>query len=188
MRTTTSFRSSVKGFVAAYRCRRQHMPPDRRRRGSVASGGICSARFQASFDETFVDQRTLDPDSLTDTAAAFGSTCDSAAIIEKQFAHWLVPPIFPDAVPFLAQVRRLGMPICVVSNIDRRDIEAASAFHGLQFHGLVTSEGARASKPRPEMFRMALDLLGMQLDEVLHVGDSCTSDVGGATRLGIAVA
>jgi FMN phosphatase YigB (HAD superfamily) len=107
------------------------------------------ARFQVSFDDTFVDQRTLGLDTLNDSAAAFGSTCDSPAIIDKQFAHWLAPPIFPDAVPFLAQVRSLRMPICVVSNIDRGDIEAAIAFHGLQFDGLVTSEDARAYKPRP---------------------------------------
>ncbi len=38
------------------------------------------------------------------------------------------------------------------------------------------------------MFHMALDVLGLQPDEVLHVEDSRTSDVGGATRLGIPVA
>lgn len=148
------------------------------------------ARFQVSFDETFVDQRTLGLDSLNDTAAVFASTCDSAAIIEKPFPHWLAPPIFPDAVPFLAEVRSLRMPICVVSNIDRRDIEAVIAFHGLQFDGLVTSEDARAQayKSRPKMFHMALDVLGLQPNEVLLVEDSRTSDVGGAARLGIAVA
>jgi 2-haloacid dehalogenase len=75
-----------------------------------------------------------------------------------------------------------------VSNIDRSDIEAAISHHGLVVDLVVTSEDARAYKPRPEPFRLALDLLGLRPDQVLHVGDSLTADVGGANALGIPVA
>lgn len=47
----------------------------------------------------------------------------------------------------------------------------------------MTSEDARAYKPRPEPFRLALDRLGLCPGDVLHVGDSPASDVAGAQAL-----
>jgi 2-haloacid dehalogenase/putative hydrolase of the HAD superfamily len=72
-----------------------------------------------------------------------------------------------------------------VSNIDRADLDAALAHHELAgyFTHLVTSQDARAYKPRPEMFTTALGLLRLGPHEVIHVGDSLTSDVAGAAAL-----
>lgn len=53
---------------------------------------------------------------------------------------------------------------------------------------VVTSEDARAYKPRPEPFQLALDWLGLASDQVLHIGDSLTCDVAGANSLSISVA
>jgi 2-haloacid dehalogenase/putative hydrolase of the HAD superfamily len=77
-----------------------------------------------------------------------------------------------------------------VSNIDRADLDAALARHGLGgcFTHLVTSQDAHTYKPRPEMFSTALGLLGLGPREVVHVGGSLTGDVAGAARLGIPVA
>jgi beta-phosphoglucomutase-like phosphatase (HAD superfamily) len=41
--------------------------------------------------------------------------------------------------------------------------------HDLTIDLLVTSEDARAYKPRPEPFHLALDLLGLAPARVLHV-------------------
>jgi 2-haloacid dehalogenase/putative hydrolase of the HAD superfamily len=75
-----------------------------------------------------------------------------------------------------------------VSNIDRADIEAAIDYHGLEFDHVVTSEDAKSYKPRPELFELALDLLGVRRDAVLHAGDSLSSDVAGASNAGVPVA
>jgi 2-haloacid dehalogenase/putative hydrolase of the HAD superfamily len=77
--------------------------------------------------------------------------------------------------------------VCLVSDIDRADLVVALAHHGLadRFTAIVTSEDARAYKPRPEPFTTALDALGLAPHEVAHVGDSLTRDVGGAASLGI---
>lgn len=100
------------------------------------------------------------------------------------YQHWRQPPIFPDALEFLEQT---SVPVVVVSNIDRDDIEAAIDLHRLSFAGLVTSEDVGSYKPHPELFEAGLHLAGADRGAALHVGDSLSSDVRGAKALGIAV-
>lgn len=50
---------------------------------------------------------------------------------------------------------------------------------------VFTSEDARAYKPRREIFEMALATTGLKVNEVIHIGDSLSSDVMGAGSLGI---
>ena len=80
---------------------------------------------------------------------------------------------------------RSPLPVYIVSNIDRADIEKAVSFHDLHPAGLCTSEDARSYKPRRELFEYALACAGCRPEEVVHIGDSLTSDVQGAGALGI---
>lgn len=141
-----------------------------------------------AFGSSFVSQRELGILALEDTLAAFRVPLDAETIIQPQFAHWIAPPIFDDTIAFLNLVGELGLPAIVVSNVDRVDVEAAIQLHGMSFDGLITSDDARAYKPRPEMFRMALDLVSAEPRDVLHIGDSFGSDVRGAQATGIPVA
>jgi len=50
---------------------------------------------------------------------------------------------------------------------------------------VFTSEDARAYKPRRELFDLALGETGLRPEEVIHIGDSLSSDVGGAASAGI---
>lgn len=140
-----------------------------------------------SFGARFIPQREIALRALTDTVNHFGAPLDPASLVARQFAQWMAPPLFPDTLPFLDYLAKQHIPVCIVSNIDRKDIEQAMAFHGLHFTHLMTSDDVRAYKPRPEMFASALDILGLAPDEVLHVGDSRTSDVAGAQGMGIPV-
>jgi len=95
------------------------------------------------------------------------------------------PPLFPDAMEALA---RLDVPVCLVSNADREDLETALDCLGLRFDHVVTSEDARSYKPHPGIFRYALERTGWQPQRVVHVGDSLHSDVNGAQRCGLKTA
>lgn len=53
--------------------------------------------------------------------------------------------------------------------------------------GMVISQEVGVSKPRPEIFQIALDRLGLRRDEALMIGDGIASDVVGANRAGIDV-
>lgn len=145
-----------------------------------------SALTAASHGPKFRLQRDLARVSLADTARYYHSEADPGSLLEAQFAYWRRPPIHLGARELLAA----RLPACAVSNIDRADLDAALAHHGLGgcFAHLVTSQDERAYKPRPEIFTAALGLLGLGPHEVIHVGDSLTSDVAGAARLGMPVA
>jgi 2-haloalkanoic acid dehalogenase type II len=147
--------------------------------------GVFADACAAAAGPTFVSQRILEHRSLQDTASHFGADLDLDSLSKQIFAYWQQPPLLPDAVDFLTTVNR---PICIVSNIDRQDLDAALTHHDIRVDLSVTSEDARAYKPRPEPFQLALDLLGLDRDDVLHVGDSLSGDVTGANALGIPVA
>lgn len=77
------------------------------------------------------------------------------------------------------------VPIYVVSNIDRADVLQAIKYHGLKPAGVFTSEDAKSYKPRKELFEFALNNVGLSAGEVLHIGDSLSSDIKGASSVGI---
>jgi len=154
--------------------------------GTVTPGRIGTLwweAFRAGMAATpFRRQRVLAVDSLATALTAAGCSADAAALCEDQFAFWRSAALQPGARAFLETV---DVPICLLSNIDRADVEALLEHHGLRFSAVVTSEDAGAYKPSRRVFQQGLDALGLRADEVLHVGDSLTADVAGAQAAGI---
>lgn len=138
--------------------------------------------FMNSFGETFETQRVLEERSLVHTLERFGSDADSKELSNMMFAHWIKPPIFEDSKDFF---EKSPLPIYVVSNIDTPDILEAIAYNDLDPAGVFTSEDAKSYKPRKELFELALRSTGLMPDEVIHIGDSISSDVKGAAEVGI---
>jgi 2-haloacid dehalogenase len=138
-----------------------------------------------SFGDTFKSQRAVVRATLVRVLESVGSPADPDQLTRAQFDHWRRPPLFEDAREFLA---RIDIPMCIVSNIDRADLEAALDYHDLAFDYVVTSEDVKSYKPRPELFERAIDLLGAPSHALLHVGDSLSSDVMGANALAVPVA
>ncbi len=141
-----------------------------------------SASFAASHGAGFRTQRALERESLVSTLAHFGADLDPDELSRELFEHWAAPPIFDDAIEFLA---RVDVPIVVVSNIDRADLEQAIDAHRLTFDRVITSDDVCSYKPRSEIFDAAVEWLGIERSGILHVGDSLTSDVAGAHAAGI---
>lgn len=148
--------------------------------------GEWTARFWALADAAhgadFRPLAELTVDSLEQTATHFGVRVDARELAERREPR---PPLFPDSLPFLAT---LDVPVCLVSDADRDRLAALLDHHRITVDSVVTSEDARAYKPRPEPFRLALRRLGLTAADVIHVGDSPESDVAGAAALGIATA
>lgn len=141
--------------------------------------------FKQSWGETFLSQRTLGIHSLAQTIQHFQSNCKANELIQVQFEHWVKPKIFDDTLSFLNDIR--SIPTYILSNIDTSDIKEAIAYHHLSVTDIITSEDVRSYKPRPEIFEKALYRSGLQPTEVLYIGDSLMSDVGGAQSIGIPV-
>lgn len=165
-----------------------------RRVAASAGEGVTAAQVGSAWWQEFSNgmagedyrpQRELAVSSLATVTARFGAECHPADLVREQFTFWRQPPLRPGARDFLT---RAGLPVCIVSNIDRDDLQAALDHHGLAVTAVVTSQDVRSYKPRPEIFDRALALLGLPAGRVLHAGDSWTADVLGAAALGIRTA
>lgn len=138
--------------------------------------------FTNSYGDSFETQRELEKKSLKHTLERFDSLADVDELSNYMFEHWIKPSIFEDSIEFFESS---PLPIYIVSNIDTNDILKAIEFHQLSPAGIFTSEDARAYKPRKELFEFALRATGLHADEVIHIGDSLSSDVRGASLVGI---
>jgi HAD superfamily hydrolase (TIGR01509 family) len=92
---------------------------------------------------------------------------------------------YDDAVPVLAALRDGGVATALVSNVgvDIRPVLEAGGLLGL-LDAVVLSYEVGSVKPHPEIFRAALDEVGVPEDRALMVGDTHATD-GGAARVGI---
>lgn len=93
---------------------------------------------------------------------------------------------YPDAGTVLKKLAADGIGTAVVSNI-AFDIRPAFVSNGLDSYvtEMVLSYEVGAIKPDPEIFRFALDRLGVDPADALMIGDSAEAD-GGAAALGCA--
>ena len=138
--------------------------------------------FENSYGENFRTQRELETKSLIDTINHFGSSEDGIKLSNEMFEYWQKPPIFEEAKQFFEQS---PVPIYIVSNIDVCDINEAIKLHGLKPNAVFTSEDAKSYKPRKELFEYAINAIGLKPEQIVHIGDSMSSDVKGASSIGI---
>ena len=138
--------------------------------------------FISAYGTHFVTQRELEYQSLSKTIQNFNSSADANSLSNLMFEHWVKPPIFEESKQFF---EACPVPIYIVSNIDREDVLSAIEFHGLKPAGVFTSEDAKSYKPRKELFEFALKSTGLSAEQVVHIGDSLSSDIKGASSVGI---
>ena len=138
--------------------------------------------FTNSYGDRFETQRGLEKKSLEHTLEKFSSTANADELSNHMFEHWMKPPISEESKRFFESS---PIPVYIVSNIDTADILKAIEYHNLTPAGVFTSEDAKAYKPREELFELALRSTGLKADEVIHIGDSISSDVKGASSVNI---
>lgn len=95
---------------------------------------------------------------------------------------WVNAPLFPDVKEFY---KKCPCPIYIISNNGIQYVEQSMTEKGLAPAGIICADMVRAYKPHRELFEKALEISGCSADEVIHIGDSYTSDVQGAMAAGI---
>lgn len=138
--------------------------------------------FNNAYGTKFETQRVLEKKALENTINMFHSNANVDELCQMMFERWIRPPIFDESILFF---ENRPVPIYIVSNIDTSDINEAIKYHNLSPDGVFTSEDAKAYKPRKEPFELALNVSGLNINEVIHIGDSITCDINGASALGI---
>ena len=84
-------------------------------------------------------------------------------------------------LPVLQEKCRLA----VLSNADDRFLDPVVQRLGVNFAAVLSSEGARCYKPRPELFHAMLRSLGVAPEDAVYVGDRQYEDVHGAGQAGM---
>jgi putative hydrolase of the HAD superfamily len=96
---------------------------------------------------------------------------------------------FPDAAATLAELKRRGYRLALVSNVSSPGAAFAEALRragvAAFLDEMVFSFDVGARKPDPAIFREALRRLGSAPERAAHAGDLLSSDVKGARAAGL---
>jgi len=92
--------------------------------------------------------------------------------------------LYDDALPVLADLRRRGLKLGLISN-GQRDLVEFAHHHDLGVDVAVGSRSHGRTKPHASIFQAALAALEVDAEEAVMVGDSYADDIEGARALGI---
>jgi 2-haloacid dehalogenase len=125
---------------------------------------------------------------LESVVRQFGERCGfQPAPAEIHSLHESIPAWvpFPDTVPALQKLQR-RYQLAIISNIDDNFFDETRKRLRVNFAAVVTAQQVRSYKPSLSNFRLALERLKLEPNQVLHVGQSIYHDVIPAQSLGIA--
>jgi len=132
----------------------------------------------------FQTLREIEGHNMRRLLRRLGVVADAAPYVDLFFQVTTKVELYPEALEVL---NALGpVRAAIVSNADHEHVAAWKFKWPVQF--VLISEAVQAYKPDPLVFRRALQQLGLEPHEVLHVGDSDIDDVGGAKAAGLRVA
>lgn len=126
---------------------------------------------------------------VAEVAARVGFAGDLAGLTSRLIETFRDPHTFsayPECSPVLKRLKGAGIRLAVVSNWGPRLTAILSGLgFGSDFELVLASAVVRLEKPDPAIFRRAMDLLGVESDACVHVGDREDTDVQGARSAGI---
>ena len=94
-------------------------------------------------------------------------------------------PVFPDASDALRALQS-RYKLAIISNVDDDLFAGSAEALGVEFDAVITSQQVRAYKPDLSGFDAALERMGCDKANWLHIGESLYHDIGPANRMGIA--
>lgn len=96
--------------------------------------------------------------------------------------------IYPDVIPFLANLKSQGIRVGIISNAYEREVEQILEIAGLDrefFDIIVGPDTASSIKPEPEIFLHVLRILGVEPAHAIYVGNDLERDYVGAEEVGM---
>jgi HAD superfamily hydrolase (TIGR01549 family) len=92
--------------------------------------------------------------------------------------------LYEDTLPVLAELRRYGLKLGLVSNTGR-DLDEFVEHHSLDVDAALGSRAHGRTKPHETIFLAVLERLGVEPADTVMVGDSIEDDIDGARAVGI---
>jgi putative hydrolase of the HAD superfamily len=110
----------------------------------------------------------------------------AAAELFDHFARAEAWQIADGAAELLAELKRRGLKLGVISNWDERLPTLLERLDiGRFFDATIVSSLVGVEKPHPRIFETALTALGVEAARALHVGDNRIDDLEGASAVGM---
>jgi len=142
------------------------------------------AYFAATQQTPFRRLREIQHTVLSHVLHRLGVDAYAAPYVELFFELTTKVELYPEVPGVLAALG--GRRAAIVSNADHEHLAAWTFTVPVEF--VLVSEDVGAYKPDRRVFQRALERLGLEPHEVLHVGDSDVDDVRGARMAGLRVA
>jgi len=158
------------------------LDPDRYEEARVAALADLRAHPELEHDEEIWIAFTED---IVRGMGGHGSTARACAV--DMVRRWEVHDhfdLYDDALPVLADLRRHGLRLGLISN-GQRDLAEFAGHHELDVDVAVGSMSHGRTKPHASIFEAALAALEVAPPEAVMVGDSYADDIEGARALGI---
>lgn len=129
-------------------------------------------------------------DGARQAASTHGLDIDPQRWADELESLWASAPLHPDVPEALSRIEGEALPWAIVTNVDEHVLDRLLENTGLdgRVPVVITSERARAYKPHPRPFRMALDRLEVPAAKAIHVGDRASEDRAGARATGMSSA
>ncbi|CAA0812822.1 Haloacid dehalogenase-like hydrolase (HAD) superfamily protein [Striga hermonthica] len=115
--------------------------------------------------------------------------CSDSEYFEELYNYYTTEKAWhlcdPEAEQVFQALRKAGVKVAVVSNFDTRLrplLRALKCDHW--FDAVAVSAEVEAEKPNPMIFLKACELLGVQPEDAVHVGDDRRNDIWGARDAG----
>ena len=111
----------------------------------------------------------------------------AAGVVSYRRAREATLLVYPNVNKTLIELIKLGIQLAVVSDAPSREAWMRLYYLNLHhvFDPVLTYDDSGAHKPSPKPFEMALDILNVNSDEALMIGDWPDRDVVGASQIGM---
>lgn len=111
----------------------------------------------------------------------------AAGIVSYRRAREATLVVYPNVNKTLIELIKMGIKLAVVSDAPSREAWMRLYYLNLHhvFDPVLTYDDSGAHKPSPKPFEMALNILDVNSDEALMIGDWPDRDVVGASQIGM---
>ncbi|RYR01470.1 hypothetical protein Ahy_B06g080341 isoform A [Arachis hypogaea] len=137
----------------------------------------------------FVDRYVNDGRPFWQYIVSYSTGCSDSQYFEELYNYYMTDKAWhlcdPEAEKVFNALRKSGVKLAIVSNFDTRLRPVLRALNCENwFDAVAVSAEVAAEKPNPTIFLKACELLGVNPEDAVHVGDDRRNDVWGARDAG----
>ncbi len=102
----------------------------------------------------------------------------SDSIKQDLVAKWGELPLYPEADEAVVALKNMGFKIAILSNGDKKMLDAISKSFSVKFDHILSAEDAGNFKPDPSVYALPEKLLGIKKEQTLHIAGGANDVVG----------